>query len=63
MRREFIVGLALVVATAASAGVVRNVTDSKAISFDWPMPIGDGSEVFVVTSSNQFVGGGNPKHN
>jgi Tol biopolymer transport system component len=57
------VALALVVLTSASplsAGIVKQVTDSKDVSFDWPMPNGDGSEIFVATSSND--GGGNPNH-
>jgi hypothetical protein len=62
MNRARIAALALVVATGASAGVIRNVTDSKTVSFDWAMPVGDGSEILVATSSNQFAGGGNPNH-
>ena len=44
--------LAALASTGASAGVVRQLTDSKAVSFDWPMLGGTGSEVLVVNSSN-----------
>ncbi len=50
--------LAVLAITGASAGVVRQLTDAKAVSFDWPMLDGTGSEVLVVNSSDQF--GGNP---
>ncbi len=55
--------VALVVFTATapvSAGLVKQITDSKDVSYDWPMPNGDGSEIFVATSSNDA--GGNPNH-
>jgi Tol biopolymer transport system component len=58
------VSLAFVVflPTLILAGQVRQVTDSKDVSFDWPMPIGNGSEIFVASSTNQYVAGGNPAH-
>ena len=61
MKRVLIIVLALAVTTVASAGVVRQITDLKATSYDWPVIVGDGSEVLVVTSSDQF-GGDNPSH-
>jgi len=54
-------GLAVLASTGASAGVVRQITDSKSVSFAWPMLGGTGSEVLVVNSSDQY-GGGNPDH-
>jgi len=61
--RSICLGLAIVflASTSVGAGVVRQVTDSKAVSFDWPMLGGTGSEVLVVNSSDQY-GGGNPYH-
>src|SRR5678815_2739068 len=58
------VSLALVVflPTRILAGQVRQITDSKDVSYDWPMPIGDGSEIIVASSTNQYVGGGNTEH-
>ena len=59
--RALVAVLFLVAAGAASAGVVRNATNSKTVSFDWVMFNGTGSELFIATSSNQFAGG-NPDH-
>lgn len=54
--------LFLLAASPARAGVVRQLTDSKDVSFDWPMPNGNGSEIFVAASTNQYPGGGNGEH-
>ena len=54
--------LFLVLAGAAPAGVVRNATNSKTVSFDWVMFNGTGSELFIATSSDQFSPGSNPDH-
>jgi hypothetical protein len=54
--------LVLVGAGAAPAGVVRNATNSKTVSFDWVMFNGTGSELFIATSSDQFAPGSNPDH-
>lgn len=53
---------ALALQPGPAAGEIRQLTDSKDTSFDWAMPIGNGSEIIVVTSSDQFAGGGNPEH-
>jgi Tol biopolymer transport system component len=52
----------LLIATPVLAGHVRQITDSKDVSYDWAMPIGNGSEIIVASSTNQYVGGGNPEH-
>jgi Tol biopolymer transport system component len=52
----------LLIATPVLAGQVRQITDNKDVSYDWPMPIGDGSEIFVASSTNQYAGGGNTEH-
>jgi Tol biopolymer transport system component len=54
-------GLAALASMGAGTGVVRQITDAKSVSFDWPMLGGTGNEVLVINSSNQF-GGGNPDH-
>ena len=51
----------LLIATPVLAGHVRQITDSKDVSYDWAMPIGNGSEIIVASSTNQYVGGGNPE--
>jgi hypothetical protein len=58
------VSFAILLLSAAPvlAGIVRQITDSKDVSYDWPMPIGDGSEIIIASSTNQYVGGGNPEH-
>src|SRR5262245_53090779 len=56
--------VSLLVSTAdpTPAGVVRNATRSKTVSFDWVMFNGTGSELFIATSSDQFSPGTNPEH-
>ena len=68
MRNRFatvaFVSLAVVVLTTRSipGGQVRQITDTKDVSYDWAMPVGDGSEIIVASSTNQYVAGGNPEH-
>ena len=59
--RGLVAAIVLVAAGATSAGVLRNATNSKTVSFDWVMFNGTGSELFVATSSDQFAGA-NPDH-
>lgn len=68
MRKRFVtlapVSLAILLPTTTLilAGQVRQITDSKDVSYDWAMPVGDGSEIIVASSTNQYVAGGNPEH-
>ena len=52
----------VLLAAPAHAGKVRQLTDSKDVSYDWPMPNGDGSEIFIASSTNQYTAAGNPEH-
>jgi Tol biopolymer transport system component len=63
MTRAYVsLAVVLLTATPILAGKVRQITDSKDVSYDWPMPIGDGSEIIVASSTDQYVGGGNTEH-